>query len=256
MAAAICVKVIPAFLILFPLARRDGRALGGLLTGLLIGLFLVPSAVWGMRGSLELHRKMATEILFPGILGAGNASRDAELLAMTGVNNHSIRGAAHNLQYWDTVPRPPRASSETKLIHLSLSLLLTFVVLWRQGWRRGDDAVRSLLFLGSLLAVMIAVSPVSHRHYYCFLLPLVLALLAVDRRNNLRPSRALVASLVVTAGVLVLSDLPIWRGHQQAGLNLVCIAVLLPIALHQLKQRSSQTMRVDSEPVVVGARAA
>jgi alpha-1,2-mannosyltransferase len=250
--AAICVKIIPAFLVLYPVWRRDTRALGGLLAGLLIAIVIIPVSVWGVSESVALHKKLAVDILFPGALGSGNKKRDEELLKMTATANHSIQAAAHNLQYWDIMPRPPWASTQTKIIHLTLSLLLTGACLGFHGWRRNDDPVHTLLFLGALLAVMLACSPISHPHYFCFLIPLIMALQAVERRQ--RPDRAwlsprLSVSLALTAIIFAFTDLPIWLPRQQAGLSLVSVILLLPQAfyyLHQGKQKMSQAPAMDA----------
>ncbi len=239
---AICTKIIPAFLVLFPLWRRDRRALAGLLAGMLIALVAIPVSVWGVRDSIALHEKLVTDVLFPGALGSGNSKRDAELLQITATANHSIQAAAHNLEYWNVTPPPPWASTQTKLIHLTLSLLLTAGCLWRYGWRRCDDPLRNLLVLGSLLAVMLACSPVSHPHYFCFLVPLVMALQAIDSRQH--PDRGrltfpLRGMFVLTAAIFVLTDLPIWQPRQQAGLDLVSLVLLLPPALYHLGKRSN-----------------
>jgi alpha-1,2-mannosyltransferase len=241
LAAAICVKIIPAFLVLFPLWRRDTRALGGLLAGLVIGIVIIPVSVWGVSESIALHEKLATDVLFPGVLGSGQKKRDEELLKMTATANHSIQAAAHNLQYWDIMPRPPRASAQTRAIHLSLSLLLTGACLLCYGKRPSDDPLRNLLLLGSLLAVMLACSPISHPHYFCFLVPLVMALQTVERRRC--PGRAYLAArltvpLVLSAAAFALTDLTFWKPRQQAGLNLVSLIVLLPLAYYHLGRRS------------------
>src|SRR5262249_128572 len=43
----ICIKVYPAFLLLYPAVRRDWRFLGGTAAGLLVGLVLIPVAALG-----------------------------------------------------------------------------------------------------------------------------------------------------------------------------------------------------------------
>jgi hypothetical protein len=244
--AAICTKIIPAFLILFPLWRRDGRTLLGLLAGLLIALIIIPAGVWGVPDSIALHKKLVTDILLPGVLGSGNPKRDQELLQITATANHSIQAAAHNLQYSNVMPRPRWASPQTKLIHLTLSVLLTVGCLWRYGRRRCDDPLRNLLFLGCLMAVMLACSPVTHPHYFCFLVPLVMALQTIDQRQNPERSRLslhLLVPFVLTAVIFVLTDLPIWRPREQAGLDLVSLVLLLPAAFYHLRMHGDDRSR-------------
>src|SRR5581483_10400616 len=50
LAGAIALKVIPGLLVLYPLLRRDGRALAGVAVGLVVLLGAVPAAVWGAGG--------------------------------------------------------------------------------------------------------------------------------------------------------------------------------------------------------------
>src|SRR5260370_478605 len=47
LAGAICLKVIPAFLLLYPLYRRDVRCLTGCAVGLVLGLAAIPAVVFG-----------------------------------------------------------------------------------------------------------------------------------------------------------------------------------------------------------------
>src|SRR5579883_414324 len=42
LSGAICVKIIPAYLLLLPLWRRDGRCLAGCVVGLVLGLVVIP----------------------------------------------------------------------------------------------------------------------------------------------------------------------------------------------------------------------
>src|SRR5207248_1725738 len=57
LSAAICLKVIPAFLLLYPLWRRDGRMLAGAALGLVAGLIVIPSLYWGVPRTLDLSRE-------------------------------------------------------------------------------------------------------------------------------------------------------------------------------------------------------
>src|SRR5262249_44963419 len=59
LAGAICLKVIPAFLLVLPLWRRDGRFLAGCAAGLAAGLVLVPLAVLGPGRTADCYRKLS-----------------------------------------------------------------------------------------------------------------------------------------------------------------------------------------------------
>ncbi len=57
-ACAVCLKLIPAFLLLLPVWRRDIRGLVGATTGLVIGLLVIPMSVMGPDRTLENYRSL------------------------------------------------------------------------------------------------------------------------------------------------------------------------------------------------------
>ena len=57
---AICVKIIPAYLLLLPLWRRDGRCLAGCAAGLVLGLILIPVLSLGPTRTVECYGDMTT----------------------------------------------------------------------------------------------------------------------------------------------------------------------------------------------------
>ncbi len=75
LAGAICVKIIPAYLLLLPLWRRDGRCLAGCAAGLVLGLLVIPAVFLGPNRTLECYREMASTVLLPGLGGGDDASR-------------------------------------------------------------------------------------------------------------------------------------------------------------------------------------
>ena len=86
-----------------------------------------------------------------------------------------------------TSTRPTRASWATKVTHVLASSLLTLLLFRAVGWKRDDNPVRMLQFLGALVAIMAVASPVSHTHYFVFALPLVMALTAYSWERNQAP---------------------------------------------------------------------
>src|SRR5262245_14292747 len=80
LAGAICLKVIPAYLLIYPLWRRDGRWLLGCLLGVSIGLGVVPSLVFGPRQTLVYLEEWNQALLRPSLGTGDDRSRAEELL--------------------------------------------------------------------------------------------------------------------------------------------------------------------------------
>ena len=75
--------MIPAFLLLYPLRRRDLRCLAGCAVGLVLGLVLIPAAVFGPARTLAYYQEW-TEVLVRPALGTGtDRSRAKELIDVT-----------------------------------------------------------------------------------------------------------------------------------------------------------------------------
>jgi hypothetical protein len=178
LAAAICVKIIPAYLLLLPLWRRDGRCLAGCAVGLLLGLAVVPLVFMGPVRTAACYREMTRTVLLPGVGAGEDASRADELTNQTATEGQSILTALHNTLHSDPYRRPPKASPVVRLISYLLGGLLTLTSLWAYGWRRRGDGVDVVLLFGLLVLNMLLISPVCHLHYFSLALPLVMALLA------------------------------------------------------------------------------
>jgi hypothetical protein len=67
LASAICLKVIHAFLLIYPLHRRDGRCLAGCAIGLVLGLAAIPAAVFGPARSLAYYHEWTQVLLWPAL---------------------------------------------------------------------------------------------------------------------------------------------------------------------------------------------
>ncbi|HTU18771.1 MAG TPA: glycosyltransferase family 87 protein [Gemmataceae bacterium] len=178
LAGAICVKIIPAYLLLLPLWRRDGRCLAGCGIGLVLGLMVIPGIVLGPNRTIACYRKMTHTVLLPGLGSGDDASRAAELTNQTATEGQSILTVLHNMLHYDLATRPPKASPALRCISYLLGGLLTLTVLAAFGWRQRDDGIDIVLLLGLLTLNMLLISPVCHLHYFSLLLPLVMALAA------------------------------------------------------------------------------
>jgi hypothetical protein len=189
LAGAICLKIIPAFLLLVPLWRRDGRCLLGCAAGLLVGLVLIPWAALGWGRTADAYTAIGRQLFGP-VLGVGADQTLAEELTDTAAtDSQSFLVVIHNTAHW-RLPRwerPRQAATGARAAHLLIGAALTLATLAAARRGRGQGQETPLL-VGCLALVMILLSPVCHTHYFCLELPLVMALLARswDRRGEAR----------------------------------------------------------------------
>jgi hypothetical protein len=180
LAAAICIKVIPAFLLLYPIWRRDRRCLAGALSGLCVGLVIVPVLFLGRDGAwLTVHR-WADVMLLP-VLGLGSDhSRDQELLGTWSTHNQGFATIIHKTLNVLSDPRPQRITPVVQFIGIFAGIILTCFTLFAAGWQRSSSRVTEVLCLGALNVNMLSLSPGGHPHYLILLVPLIAALLATE----------------------------------------------------------------------------
>jgi hypothetical protein len=178
LSGTICIKIYPAFLLLYPLWRRDGRFLAGTALGLLAELVLLPVAVFGPNQTIAYYEKL-TDVLVRPALGTGtDQSRAKELIEVTATDSQSLMAAMHNTLYLNRAIRPPHASTRVRLASNLVGGLMTLAALWAAGWRRPQRGPAAVVFFGVLVINMLLLCPVCHLHYFCMAVPLVMALLA------------------------------------------------------------------------------
>ncbi len=182
LALAICIKVIPAYLLLYPLWRRDWKCIGGCMAGLAAGLVILPLLVIGPRATWDAYDALLNEVLLPGALGSEGEERANELTAQNSTDSNSIKTTLHNLQHFWTVNRrmrPPTVDTWVKVAHWGSAAMLTGLTLAAAGWRRpgSDTAASVLLFLGSLTIVHMVISPIFHPHYFALSVVPIMGLL-------------------------------------------------------------------------------
>lgn len=216
LSAAICLKVIPAFLLVFPFWRRDWRCLAGCAIGLLMGLMVIPAAVFGVPRTVEYYREYDFKVLRPGMGQDEDKSRARELIQTTATDSQSLIAMIHNTAHLDRGQRPPDASPEVRRLHWLLGAGLTLITLLAAGWPAARSPAAAVLLMGALVFNMLLLSPVCHLHYYCLLIPLVIGLLAVAWEHEdspaLRVPLLVLLSLNAMAGLLpVIPGLEILR---------------------------------------------
>lgn len=178
LAAAICVKVIPVFLLIYPIWRRDRRCLAGTLSGLILGLAVVPVAALGVDGAWRATRTWSDVMLMP-VLGRGSdLSRDQELLGVWSTHNQALAPTIHKTIHVLSDPRPERMTPFVQITGMSIGLLLTSITLIAAGWRAPGNLMDEVLFLGALNINMLSLSPGGHPHYLLLLVPLIAGLMA------------------------------------------------------------------------------
>jgi hypothetical protein len=189
LAGAVCLKVIPAFLLLVPLWRRDRRCLAGCALGLCLGLALVPSLVLGPFRAVKCYQDMAEKLFQPALTKGGDHARDVELLNVTATDSQSFLAMIHNTLYLDPPTRPRQADAMVRLAHWLIALTFTGLTLLAAHGRRDAGSPNTALFVGALTLIMILSSPVCHTHYFALAVPLVTGLIAAswERRHSGSP---------------------------------------------------------------------
>lgn len=211
LAASICLKIIPGFLLLFPVIRRDVRFTLGCAAGGLLGLVILPGAVFGPATMVDYNIKWLEKVGLPGLGMGKDQSRADELTDFRNTDNQSIQGIIHNSMHVATPrpERPERPAAWVRPAHALIGAAFTLATIWvalagrispAHWWRRRPSygPVEIVLLLGLLTAVMLIVSPVTHRHYFVLLLPTWTALLAlmIDPSDG-RLRRGAVAGVLV-----------------------------------------------------------
>lgn len=170
LAMAICIKIIPAFLLIHPIWRRDRRCLAGAAWGMLIGLVAAPILASGPVAAAEQTRSLVKGVLLPGIGAGHDRTRAEELTDAMSTDSQSIQSVLHIVTH-----RTPQTWSRTvepwnRAAHWSIAAILTLTTLVI-GSRGSWTPQRELAFTGALCIVMAVTSPVCHLHYFVFALP-------------------------------------------------------------------------------------
>jgi hypothetical protein len=206
---AICLKIIPAFLLLYPLWRRDMKCLGGCLAGLIVGLILLPGVVLGPTRTIAYYEEWLDVLVRPAFGVGVDRSRAKELIEVTATDSQAPVAVIHNVLNPDRTTRPNRPSDAVRLGHRLVGLFLIGVTLWTAGFRQFSNPLVELTVLGALIVVMLFISPVCHLHYFCLTLPIALALVANSQlKNDGKAGRVLEALFIVTFTLALLPSIP------------------------------------------------
>ncbi len=239
LAAAISLKVIPAFLLLYPLWRRDGRWLAACAVGLVFFLGVIPAAAFGPGRTLAYYREWNEVLVKPGLTSGGDQTRAEELTLTTATDSQSLVAVLHNLRHLDRVTRPAAAEPGERLAHWGAAALLTLLTL-AAGRRAGGNGPAAVVLLGALVILMAVVSPVCHLHYFSLSLPLVTGLMALAGRARPLLGKGLGLLLALNVVANALPRLPGLEVLRDAGLALYAALLLWAVGCVVLLRSARQ----------------
>jgi alpha-1,2-mannosyltransferase len=187
LAAAICIKIIPALLLLLPVWRRDWRMLYGTVAGLVIGLIMIPLAVMGPHRVISGYQTFYEEVLLGGVAGNTHGRVGGELTGIKSTDSNSPMVIMHNIIHPIKADRPEVAAKGVRLAHWLIAVSLIIISLYAGGWRasshflsgKAEAKPREILFLGVLLLITFIISPVFSPHYVSIAVPLVMVVLSI-----------------------------------------------------------------------------
>jgi hypothetical protein len=207
LALAICIKVIPAFLLVYPLWKRDGRALAGCLVGCIAGLVLIPLAAFGPARAAT-HYDTYGRAFFGPFFNLTDDDRHTEEITTT--DSIGVKNALHNWMYPGEEKYDRAMHPIAKAVYLLLGFAMTFLTLWPRGSSSSEATPPTAHQLGGLILLMAIFSPVCHMHYLLFCVPIVMSLLvhAWERQATVEVPWLLALSFVVFNVTMVIAHLP------------------------------------------------
>ena len=177
LAGAACIKVIPIYLLVYPLWGRDARTLAGCAAGLFAGVVLVPVAFFGPTRAIDEYRRYGEVFLGPVLNLSANDSRQHELLGVDATDSMGVKHALHSWINRDPFHRPKEYHPAVTAAYGVLGVLMTLAVLWPARPGADSKPAPDGLVPGLLLLLMVFFSPTSHLHYFMFSIPLIMSLL-------------------------------------------------------------------------------
>lgn len=175
-ALSISLKIFPAFLLIVPVWRKSFAQMGGVVFGLILGLIVIPEIGLGHQRTILAYSDLYKVLIGPALGLSKDSSRDVELNDFNSTDNHSILAFLHGIENPNLAKKPPKPGSMNKVIHLSMSALLLGWLLWIKGKPATGTPLADGCFFSIATLIMLFASPVTHSHYFCLILPLVVFL--------------------------------------------------------------------------------
>lgn len=244
LAGAACIKVIPIYLAVYPLWKRDWRWLSGTAVGLVIGLVVVPAAIVGPARTWQLNGEWVRQIMQPAFSDGAASDRGGELLSMIGTDNNSFQGVIHGIRHLDRTTRPGTADFSTQVTHLFLAAVFTIITLVAGSRSNLKEPQREALVITGLFVPMLLSSPVCHLHYFVLLMPLIVALIAAHLVNGQRVRPALAGTLVVVFFTQLLPRLPGLEIARDVGIAALGAVLLWMAAIIELSGEGKLKIRL------------
>ncbi len=203
LAGAICLKIFPAYLLVVPVVRRDGRCLAGCLLGLVGGLVVLPVAAVGPEATARLYVDRAHFVTSVFRTEGSTRPGAGEMLDATRTHSQSFQVVLHKTLHLLEDETPPLPGAGVRVAHWLLAAVLTLAALAR-GRVREEEGLPLAQRVALLMLLMILACPVCHLHYFTLAVPLV-AVLHVPRRL---PGRGVAfAAFLAALGVAMLPRL-------------------------------------------------
>jgi alpha-1,2-mannosyltransferase len=197
LAGAAALKVFPAFLLIYPLWRRDARFLAGFAVGMAGLLVALPVLTVGPSRAMELDRRFVESMLLPhmglggadeGGAGEGSAKPQKVVELQKTMDNQSVMAVINATVNLREVREGGVANPRPwmRAVHWSIGAALVLTTLWAAGWRGAPIPMERMLALCLLACAMLAITPVCHLHYFVLAMPLMAALLGLgyDRSTD------------------------------------------------------------------------
>jgi uncharacterized membrane protein (Fun14 family) len=183
LSAAICLKIFPAFLLIWALVRRDMRFITGAIVGCVIGLVLIPMATLGPQRAIDLNREYASTFLLPAAT-RGAVAFNNSTLSMKDIHNFSLLGVFHSAQFLGSVAVPPVPSPPTRLAAAICGVVVLLMTLVPFFSKQREQFVDATILFGQLIAVSLLVAPVFQSYHLPLLIPLILGLASAGMQHS------------------------------------------------------------------------